>query len=453
MTSNNQVDFPYEISEKIIYSRALQSVVWGIPAVNYDRIYQAFLSVGGSNNQIAYSTKPGNWKNQLLTPNADAVFALVFFDTMISGPLVLEIPQAAEFTILGTIMTCWQLPLEDVGTDGADQGNGSHYLILPPNYKDTVPTGYTVLSSPNSQGYALLRCMPKSDKDIDLARAIIYMEQIKLYPLANLEVGNSTSYIDITDKNFDAVIKYDISFFESLHRIVQEEPWLERDMLMVDILKEIGIEKDKPFTPDVKKRKILLEAVSDAKEYLDKRYEGYKAFYKSSKWFFPADPSLLNSWFSGFKENDIYPIDARAAAYYWGFGSLKRTKSTISQFYLFLICDRYGNKLDGSQRYKLTLPADVPVNKYWSVTAYNRSTHSYIKGVAYSSRSSLSQDLRINKNDGTITIFFGPEPPDELHSNWIPVRANENFELVFRFYGVEKPILEKKWILPDVESL
>lgn len=66
MTSKKQVDFPYETLEKIIYSRALQSVIWGIPAVNYDMMYLAFLSVGGSNNQIAYSTKPGNWKNQLL---------------------------------------------------------------------------------------------------------------------------------------------------------------------------------------------------------------------------------------------------------------------------------------------------------------------------------------------------------------------------------------------------
>jgi hypothetical protein len=41
-------------------------------------------------------------------------------------------------------------------------------------------------------------------------------------------------------------------FFESLHRIVQIEPWLPRDKVMIDMLKSIGIEKGKPFNPDEK---------------------------------------------------------------------------------------------------------------------------------------------------------------------------------------------------------
>jgi len=49
---------------------------------------------------------------------------------------------------------------------------------------------------------------------------------------------------------FDAVIPYDLRFFELLDRTVQREPWLMRDKAMIDVLKTIGIEKGKRFAPD-----------------------------------------------------------------------------------------------------------------------------------------------------------------------------------------------------------
>jgi hypothetical protein len=36
---------------------------------------------------------------------------------------------------------------------------------------------------------------------------------------------------------FDATITYDLRFFQSLARIVQSEPWLERDRVMIEQLK------------------------------------------------------------------------------------------------------------------------------------------------------------------------------------------------------------------------
>ena len=50
----------------------------------------------------------------------------------------------------------------------------------------------------------------------------------------------------------------------SLHRMMQIEPWLDRDRAMIDLLKSIGIEKGKPFTPDECTKAILTDAASDA---------------------------------------------------------------------------------------------------------------------------------------------------------------------------------------------
>ena len=56
---------------------------------------------------------------------------------------------------------------------------------------------------------------------------------------------------------FDATIPYDARYFDALNRIVQTEPWLDRDRAMIDTLKTIGIEKGKPFAPGDKARRIL----------------------------------------------------------------------------------------------------------------------------------------------------------------------------------------------------
>ena len=48
---------------------------------------------------------------------------------------------------------------------------------------------------------------------------------------------------------FNSTIRYDASFFTSLDRIVQSEPWLPRDRAMIDPLRSLGIEKGKPFNP------------------------------------------------------------------------------------------------------------------------------------------------------------------------------------------------------------
>jgi hypothetical protein len=73
------------------------------------------------------------------------------------GPVVLESPPADEGVINGAIMDAWQVPLEDVGPAGVDEGKGGKYLVLPPGCKDTVPDGYIALPSDTHAGYSLLR--------------------------------------------------------------------------------------------------------------------------------------------------------------------------------------------------------------------------------------------------------------------------------------------------------
>ncbi len=86
------------------------------------------------------------------------------------------------------------------------------------------------------------------------------------------------------------------------------------------------------------------------------------------------------------------------------------------------------------------------------MTAYDRSTHALIRDVGWASRSSLAPDLQVNA-DGSTDIWIGPQALAGKGSNWIPTKAGIGLELIFRFYGAEEPIVDKTWVLPDVEKL
>ena len=187
--------------------------------------------------------------------------------------MVLEIPPADDGSITGTIMDCWQMALEDVGPAGVDKGKGGKYLILPPDYKDTAPDGYIALPSRRYQGYALLRSILKSRGDADIAKAVAYGKRIKLYPLSQAANPPATTFVDAIDVVLDGTIPYDVRFFQSLDRMVQTEPWLERDRAMIDPLKSLGIEKGKPFKPDAKTSGILKSAAEEARAWFDVLYE------------------------------------------------------------------------------------------------------------------------------------------------------------------------------------
>jgi hypothetical protein len=81
----------------------------------------------------------------------------------------------------------------------------------------------------------------------------------------------ATTFVDAIDVVYDSTIPYDLRFFQSLDRVVQVEPWLARDKLMIEILKSIGIEKGKPFNPDAKTQDILTSAAREAHALLEGR--------------------------------------------------------------------------------------------------------------------------------------------------------------------------------------
>jgi len=435
-----------------MHRRAVEAVIWGMPAVNYHLMYQEMVrEVKGDFNQVLYWSRLLDWKNQTLTPNPDVIYLMPFFNTKDIGPVVLEIPPADEGLFNGSVMDYWQAAIEDVGPGGVDKGKGGKYLILPPGYdRAKVPNGYIAMPSDTYRGYALLRSVLKSGSEADVAKAVAYAKRIKVYPLSQAANPPPTVFVDVSDVVFDSTIPYDLRFFQSLHQMVQAEPWLERDKAMIDPLKTIGIERGKPFNPDAKTQQILNSAIQEAKVWLDARYDTLPPYYEAERWFFPITEEMHQNVMSDWHTPDSYPVDARGTAYTLAFFSAKHVGE--AQYYLLTGSDKDGKPLSGNASYRLRVPANAPVTQYWSMTVYNRDTHTFIRNAGWVGRSSQTPGLQKNA-DGSADIFFGPTAPAGQESNWVPTDPNGRFEVLARFYGPQKPLFDKTWKLPDIERI
>jgi hypothetical protein len=140
-----------EMADRTVHRRAVEAVIWGMPAVNVDLMYQAMArNTEGRYNHITYWSHLPDWKIQTLTPNPDAIYLTPYFNTADVGPMVLEIPPADDGSITGTVMDCWQSPLEDVGPAGVDKGKGGKYVVAPPGYEDKIPANPATATSRSS---------------------------------------------------------------------------------------------------------------------------------------------------------------------------------------------------------------------------------------------------------------------------------------------------------------
>ena len=126
---------PEDLVQRSIERHAVEAVIWGMPAVNAELMFQAMKDAGRTSTRSSTGRGPsvGRTRRSHRTPTRSTSCPSI--DTKGVGPMVLEIPPADEASITGSIDDAWQVALEDVGPAGVDKGKGGKYLILPPGYK------------------------------------------------------------------------------------------------------------------------------------------------------------------------------------------------------------------------------------------------------------------------------------------------------------------------------
>ena len=437
-----------ELQRRRLHRRAVEAAIWGLPLVSVEAMRQAFFRDAGANyGDIAYFSKPADWRFQTTTPNASSLYVYLNFNTK-DGPVVIEIPPATGAGLFGTILDAWEVPLADVGPQGDDRGRGAKYLVLPPSFSGSIPPGCIPVKSETYNGYALFRAIPATAAQHDIDGAIALVKQMRVYPYARIGRPPAGRFIDITGTLFDGIVPFDQTFYDMLARMVNEEPVLTRDLVAMSQLSALGIEKGREFKPDSELRGILRDAIAEAHAGFMAATMEVTPFWPGSHWGF----HFVNAARTGFSFQmpGRYFVDERALVYFIAYASTKNLGAAT--FYLAEVCDASGEPLDGSRTYRLHVPNNVPVRQYWAATVYDLETAGFIRDAPNLTIDSYNQKVEKNP-DGSVDVYFAPAPPSGHEANWIYTAPGHPWFTLFRFYGPEKPLLDKTWVLPDIERL
>ncbi|MCW8279204.1 DUF1254 domain-containing protein [Pseudomonas sp. PCH199] len=441
-----------QLHTRMLERRAVEAAIWGMPLVNFDAMRQAyFRDAGARYNDVMYWSRPSDWKNQTTTPNHSTLYVMTFVNLK-DGPVVLDVPATTTTGLYGAVLDAWTVPLLNVGSRGQDLGKGGRYLILPPGYEGDVPVGFIRVQSSTYNNYTLLRVITRTTGEQDLADGVNYLKTLKVYPLSKALAIPANNYIDVADKVYDGIARYDASFYESLARMVSEEPVQNRDMSIMGQLSALGIGKGQDFQADPKRQELLANAVDEAHAYMMEGYSrsGVAIWGEQRKWRSLAGPKqALGTKLSFIEPGQGVYLDDRAYAWFAMYGPIVPPGP---QVYMKSYETAKGELLEGGNSYRLTIPANAPAKDFWALDVYDARTAGFIREAQVVGLDSYSRQMEKNP-DGSVDLYFAPKPPPGHENNWIATQAGQPFFTMFRIYGPEQAMVDRTWVLNDIERL
>lgn len=137
---------------------------------------------------------------------------------------------------------------------GPDKCQGVKLLVLGPGHESPQNIeGYQVINIPTAAAFLGLRILNPEDVE-DLS------SQIRLYPFEERTNPPGQKLAFTEGKHFDIAQPRGFEYWERVNEVIQREPVYERDLFHMAMLRQVGIEKGKPFTPDEHQQKLLEEA-------------------------------------------------------------------------------------------------------------------------------------------------------------------------------------------------
>ncbi|QQL46086.1 DUF1254 domain-containing protein [Sulfuriroseicoccus oceanibius] len=422
------------------FQRACQTYLWALPLVSMAQWQYAHeQQLGAENGQIilfeSYQDKLGG-----LTYNATTPYALPFIN-LVEGPWIVIMPKGE---VRGAAHDMWQIGITQITEPGK-------YLFVAPGQdvpEDAEAEGFKVYQSPTNSLLLGIRLMPKEKAD-----RMALLEQIAIYPWSERDAPKPRGFITPDGKPWLAAQPRGMEYWTRLAEIIDREPVFERDRLFLAMLKPLGIEKGKPFTPNDRQTKILTEAalvgeaMAKANDFVKRMEDAH--YVDGSQWEFAtvSPPDQRREHYDA--------LDGRAAWFYEAVTNdiaMHGQKTGKGQVYLATYKDKDGDWLDGGTNYQLHVPPNAPAKAFWSITLYDVATRCLLVNEHQIADRSSRMDLHPNA-DGSVTIYMGPDKPEgDAAKNWIPTVAGKAWFPYFRLYSPEKPFLDRRWILPDIEK-
>lgn len=385
-------------------------------------------------------------KGLVLTGNDTTVYGMVFLDLGKNGPMVVEVPKSP---FLGSILDLWQVPLTGI------DGNGGTFVIAAEDYKGEInlPKGAKLLRSRTSIAVFFARGLVIGG---DMESAVSAVIDPRVYSLSKHKSPPKQKVWKASGVTMDTLSPMSpMEYWQRVTTVVDFlNPEVDQDAsLLISLLKPLGIEPGKPFNPDARQKQILADAahfgwlMAQAISYAP-RFDDI-TYYPDTQWewVLELDPSLREAFWRNLEERTNYYFQASMAL-----PAMKTKAIGKGSQYIRSARDAKGEWLDGSNTYRLNVPADAPVELFWSVTVYDFETRSQVQNSINKGAISSYDKLKYN-DDGSVDLYFGPKAPDGLENNWVQTIPNRGWWVWFRFYSPEEGFFDKSWQLKDFERI
>ena len=443
---------PDEKTRQLLYDnldreRATQAFLSSIQIASTYGMKKGLTSFGPANTTAVLFEDLMDSKALWLTPNTVSVYMAMWMEVG-DEPMVLETPP----DVLGFIDDAWFKFVVDFGRVGPDRGKGGKFLILPPGYEGDIPEGYHVARTNTHGHWVIWRGFQQNGSAkpaIDATKKLF-----KMYPLSQKDNPPAMNFVNASGKLHSTIHRMDYGYWEELDAQIQAEPIEGLDPDIRGLLASIGIRKDQKFNPDARMKKILTDAVKigavTARALT--AYPRDKRFYvygDKRKWTNPLIQGRYDFLLDGERL-----LDARVYMHFYATGitpamGLKMVGKGSQ--YLIGYLDKDNNVLDGSNTYKINLPANVPAKDFWSFTIYDNQTRSMLQtDQRLPGIDNKKEGLKMNK-DGSYDIYFAPKAPKGFENNWIQTVPGKGWNSIFRLYGPLEPFYDQTWIPGDPE--
>ena len=439
-------DASKRLFDEMDYQRAAQSYIWSLPLVST-------ATWRDTQNQAFGVTKPTDFvvletvreKSGILTPNLTTPY-IFNFSNLKNGAIQIDYPAGQT---AGGILDFWQRPIVDLGLTGPDQGKGATYIVVgpegdPAKYKKP---GVHVVQSATNKVFVGLRILSEEPGYYDKFTA-----EYRMGPVG--EALQPSRSIKGKDVKWLATPPRGLAYWKKLSEAIQDEPVREIDKGWMAMIAPLGMAKGKPFQPDERLQKILSEGAAMGELMarnlqVNPRYT--QPFWPGTSWYKSVDFVIP-------QENaDIQQIDQRAT---WFYEAVAPSKGMVDprpgegQVYMTTKRDSAGNMLRADRSYRLHVPAQVPVEQFWSLTLYSENTRTtYDNGGTQPRDASIDsrmKGLEFNA-DGSIDIYIGPAAPAGKKTNHLKTVGDEGWFVYFRLYAPKPAFFDKSFALSDFE--
>ncbi|MDE0588304.1 DUF1254 domain-containing protein [Halocynthiibacter sp. C4] len=478
------------VRNELDYIHGVESFMNSIQGVSLYALRKGYEEQGIKDGDFLIFSKLMDSNSLFLTANADTVYFWGNVD-LSDGPLVIETPPQ----VLGIFDDFWFRYVGDFGLAGPDKGEGGKFLLVGPEYDGVLPEGgFFVRHSRTNLVTLLFRAFLEND---DPAPAVARVkETLKVYPykpggygnsvgqylageapLASTPEAKSPRFVEGSGMVINTVPPNDFGHYELLNEMVQREPASALDPEIAGQFAAIGIVKGQEFAPDERMKKTLTEAVAfgnAASRTLGMgahpvdRFRYYEDDENSAWWNmlfvggyqFQDPPPMIG------ENGEVIPAEptgnrklhSRTSMFYTATGitpAMVMRLTGIGSQYLIANVDVAGEPFDGALTYKVTLPADIPAERFWSFTVYDNQSRSMLATPQMYPRAGSQgypSPAASADADGSTTIYFSPEKPaDVADGNWIQTDPEKGWFTILRLYSPKKSFFDKTWRPSEIE--